>query len=239
MSKTVRILLLFVYRLFPRCEPSSVKGERHNLYCTLIRLDQSKFGIEFLIAQKAHTFSPYPSGQGAPYIKGFSQRLSRKKVATLIVASHRVYARISLCIWAVPPQAASLVRGDTPRNAPLQNHASPTLRLQRSRASPAASRLPTEYANRSPAWRRGRKAGQNRQCMWLSSSACSYEPILPLYQHSPGISTMKPICFLHFMREHLNRLVVVLAAFQRSLKMQFGATEKHEIPFQDHSKTTR
>ena len=103
MRKTVGILLLFVYRLFPRCEPSSVKGERHNLYCTLIRLDQSKFGIEFLIAQKANTFSPYPSGQGAPYTRVFSKRLSRQKVATLIVASHCVYAPISLCIWAVGP----------------------------------------------------------------------------------------------------------------------------------------
>jgi len=44
------------------------------------------------------------------------------------------------------PQAASLVQGLRPRNAPLQNHASPTLRIQRSRAASATWQPPPAYA---------------------------------------------------------------------------------------------
>ena len=38
----------------------------------------------------------------------------------------------------------SLVRGDTPRNAPLQNHRSPTVRLHPSKAAPPKCRPPTK-----------------------------------------------------------------------------------------------
>jgi len=45
------------------------------------------------------------------------------------------------------PQAASLVQGLRPRNAPLQNHRSPTLCAHSSSAAPAPL-PPTEYAIR-------------------------------------------------------------------------------------------
>ncbi len=53
------------------------------------------------------------------------------------------------------PQAASLVQGLRPRNAPLQNHRSPTLRPDASRAAQLTWRLPTEYDIRLPESRRG------------------------------------------------------------------------------------
>ncbi len=47
----------------------------------------------------------------------------------------------------------SLVQGLRPRNAPLQNHRSPTLCAHSSRAAPATRLPPTEYAIRLPEWR--------------------------------------------------------------------------------------
>jgi len=66
-------------------------------------------------------------------------------------------------------QAPSLVQGLRPRNAPLQNHRSPTLCAHSSSAAPATCLPPTEYAIRYPEWRHGWRAGQDRHCIWLSS----------------------------------------------------------------------
>ena len=52
------------------------------------------------------------------------------------------------CILGGRPLAASLVQGLRPRNAPLQNHPSPTLCAHSSRAAPATWLPPTEYAIR-------------------------------------------------------------------------------------------
>ena len=52
------------------------------------------------------------------------------------------------------PRAASLVQGLRPRNAPLQNHPSPTVSAYSSSAAPLTWLPPTEYALRKPDWRR-------------------------------------------------------------------------------------
>ncbi len=67
------------------------------------------------------------------------------------------------------PQAASLVQGLRPRNAPLQNHRSPTLCAHSSSAAPPTCLPPTAYAIRSPEWRQEERAGQGKHCIWLSS----------------------------------------------------------------------
>jgi len=46
------------------------------------------------------------------------------------------------------PQAASLVQGLRPRNAPLQNHRSPTVSAHSSSTAPATWPPPTEYTAR-------------------------------------------------------------------------------------------
>jgi len=51
------------------------------------------------------------------------------------------------------PQAASLVQGLRPRNAPLQNHPSPTLCAHSSIAAPTTWLPQTAYAIRLPEWR--------------------------------------------------------------------------------------
>ena len=86
MCQTVGILLLSVCRLFPRCEPSSVKGERHNLYCTLIRHDQSKLDIEFCLSQRGTLAVQGPSLAGrSPAIKLFLTNLSILETGPAIV----------------------------------------------------------------------------------------------------------------------------------------------------------
>ena len=56
---------------------------------------------------------------------------------------------LSSILMAVPPQAASLVRGDTPRNAPLPKHASPTAAPSSQRsACPAVCLPPTNYVSK-------------------------------------------------------------------------------------------
>ncbi len=69
------------------------------------------------------------------------------------------------------PQAASLVQGLRPRNAPLQNHRSPTVCARSNGVASATWLPPTEYAFRLPEWRQRLRAGQNRYCIWLSSYA--------------------------------------------------------------------
>ena len=64
------------------------------------------------------------------------------------------------------PQAASLVQGLRPRNAPLQNHRSPTPRRDASSAAQLTWRLPTEYDIRLPESRRGLRAGLDRFRNW-------------------------------------------------------------------------
>jgi len=66
-------------------------------------------------------------------------------------------------------QAPSLVQGLRPRNAPLQNHRSPTVSAHSSSAAPPTW-LPAEYPIRYPEWRQAQRAGQGRHCIWL----CSY-----------------------------------------------------------------
>ncbi len=66
------------------------------------------------------------------------------------------------------PQAASLVQGLRPRNAPLPNHRSPTVSAHSSSAAPPTRLPPTAYASRSPEWRQEERAGQDRYCIWLS-----------------------------------------------------------------------
>jgi len=63
------------------------------------------------------------------------------------------------------PQAASLVQGLRPRNAPLQNHASPTGRLHSGDSTHLARRLATAYAIRLPEWQQTWRDGQERHCI--------------------------------------------------------------------------
>ena len=84
------------------------------------------------------------------------------------------------------PQAASLVRGDTPRNAPLQNHAPPTVRRIPSSAAQPRWRLPTEYAPPNPeSYQRSRasqrRSNTQRQCHQERATAILKIPI-----HNPA-----------------------------------------------------
>jgi len=59
------------------------------------------------------------------------------------------------------PQAASLVQGLRPRNAPLQNHRSPTVRLHTSGAAQLTWRRPTDCVNKT--WNAPARTGRPRK----------------------------------------------------------------------------
>ena len=67
----------------------------------------------------------------------FRKLLSHYKFANLNEGSERALSTL-YSFMGGRPQAASLVQGLRPRNAPLQNHPSPTLCAHSSRAAPAA-----------------------------------------------------------------------------------------------------
>ena len=113
----------------------------------------------------------------APYLAApeYQLRLSHIKFATMPEASEGVShssllsplsSFVSCGRSGLRP---SLVQGLRPRNAPLQNHASATLRRHTCSAALPTWRLPTKNAIRQPGWRRRFRAGHDRHCMWLSS----------------------------------------------------------------------
>jgi len=59
-----------------------------------------------------------------------------------------VFSHSSLLVFGRSGLRPSLVQGLRPRNAPVQNHRSPTLRLLPTSAAPATWRLPTDCATR-------------------------------------------------------------------------------------------
>ena len=147
----------------------------------------------------------------APYFAGPEnpQRLSHKRFATLPGASEGISHSLFL-VYGRSGLRPSLVQGLRPRNAPLQNHASATLRRHTSSAALPTWRLSTKYATRQPGWRRRFRAGHDRHCMWLSSYL-RFNKADPLNRnrfidHSPIHPQSQELQFSQFLTEYLSQI---------------------------------